>query len=191
MSKSIKWSGDPGPRRFAPKWQIITPRTKSPVGGISLNNQIVGVWVHWVADEGKKGKDVPCSGEDSCPHCPRALKWKGYLPVYQLKTMKFFVLQISEGCYSDMESKVQDIERLRGWQICIRKETNQHNSRVLLSEELLIHKCEDIIQLPERDLTPFLMKVWGLIDEAEPAQEPPKTFPFRNDLNNFGLSEGS
>jgi hypothetical protein len=38
-----------------------------------------GVWLHWCAEVGRKGRSLPCFMED-CPRCPGPRFWKGYAP---------------------------------------------------------------------------------------------------------------
>lgn len=156
------WSEDPGPYLLTPRWELLKVVPGKAVGGICINERITGAFLHWVKNAGPKGMDVPCVGPERCPHCPYSAKWRGYIPVWRPQYNSVSVLPLTPGAVKQMDDAEIDRRKLRGKVISFSREKATVRSPYLFHPEFLDDRLEEIEEIKEISLSPYLQRMWKL-----------------------------
>lgn len=116
MSLNLNLSDDapePGPEKDVVR---LTKQQEMRVG--ILSEGIRGVYVHWNAGRGLRGRSEPCLKE-RCTGCRAKLprRWKGYLYVIDEKGKETFFLEITTEAAKKLRGLFEECETLRGMSV--------------------------------------------------------------------------
>ena len=104
--------GSPVPKVFV---RILAPTLVTPVRGVFVDNTVFSTEVHYV-----DGSSTPCLGMFRlCEFCKAGCskRTQGFVGCVCLRNVSPFILQVSAGCLSMFEAKLEQSERaLRGLQ---------------------------------------------------------------------------
>lgn len=139
---------------------MIKARPRCSVGGIGLNDWVTGAYVHFVGDVGQRGQDFPCLGAGKCTLCPRGVRWKCWIPVWNPSEQRVYLLQLSEQAYYSLGDDVPEDYSLRGREIVVSRKTNNKRSEVVVDLQRL-EKLHDVSELPGPfDIRRNLLRLW-------------------------------
>lgn len=98
-----------------PDMDLLRLKALECVQVVILAVEIRGVYVHWNASAGRKGRSEPCLKE-GCGGCGRRLprKWLGYVHVWQPKRRKEAFLEMSIGASEDLRNSIPQGQEMRG-----------------------------------------------------------------------------
>lgn len=126
-----------------------------------------GVWLHWLAQLGPKGRSLPCEGE-GCPLCPDPYrKWYGYAPALVWRRTSEAakadwlanVLELTEQAVQPL----RELEKLAGLVVQLHR-APKANGRLELTilEKAKMRGGRELAPLPPPfDVRPILETLWG------------------------------
>jgi len=104
--------------------KVLRPRPGASVFGVAVNQELLGVFTHWIPELGGK---VRCRQmwEEECPWCPDPeRKWYGYIPAFHFGSGRVAVLEVSYGAAQGCPQFSTRCIPLRG----MRVEVGRHDS---------------------------------------------------------------
>lgn len=131
---------------------------------VCLSHRLVGVWVHWVQDEGdpSKGRTFPCvgSGEEcACRLRFHSLRWQGWIAAMKFGSPVQGMLAITPAAARDFPTLTHRETDLRGMPLRIGRQGNTRQTRQIVLPAI---ELRDTRLLPvEPDMIAFLHNLWG------------------------------
>jgi len=155
-ANGIQWTNAP-PAAPGRCYRILSPRPGTPVGGVILGREILGVITHWM-----DSRTLPCMKVlGHCEGCSAGLpkRWKGYLAILAPGEGRFAILEITEEARRSCEALRDQERNLRGERIMVFRRGTSKRSAV--QAQILPFALQP--NLPESfDLKEALHRIWRL-----------------------------
>jgi hypothetical protein len=127
---------------------------------------------HFIAEA---RRHVPCSGDpQSCHYCKNGIgkRRKGYVAAITTSSRIKFVLELTDKALNSLEGEYNTRGTLRGLRIRVERKANRQGVRTRHAAVLVtVEGSEEPDTLPPAfQEEPHLAKMWGLLDEPQPAR---------------------
>ena len=165
-ASGVEWNMVP-PQEFQPcKYRICRTPTKGQLGGVILNQHVLGTGTHYSV-----GRTQPCF-EAGCELCARAIRrdWHGYLFLMGRKSREIIILELTAGPACRLYDEFKRLRTLRGLEILMSRANDQPNGRVICRIGERVANVEELPTVP--DIRTMMESIWGVTFSPPTGTEP-------------------